>query len=1109
MLCIIQESINAQDDEIRLKAEDLQLREIFREIENKSDYAFFFNAQYAELSNKISIDLRSDKISYILDTLLSGTRLYYKILENDFVVIIPKSNMNGIDVSGRITDIAGNPIGGVHIVEKGTETGVISDFKGNYAINVSSGDIMLQFSCIGYSTQEVYVGDQSIINMILSQDVYGLEELVITGYGIQKKSDLTGAISSVSGEKLNKTPVSNIDQALQGRASGLMIFSENGSPGSDIVVRVRGISSINGATPLFVVDGVPLSSDAISALNPNDIESIEILKDASSSAIYGATGGNGVILITTKKGDEGTLVADLNYYYGIQSPYKKLDMMNTEEFFSVYSKIAPPDYYWPADTFRYFPDIDYQERLFRNAPIHRLNFSVSGGNNRSTYWFSSSYFFQEGVIPNSKYNRVTLRLNSSHKLSKKITIGQNLTLVNENTSGFLSWQYNHAYQSPIVLAVQMHPFVEPYDENGEWNTSPLSSIINPFVYVDITDRDFPIYRIIGDINLGLELFKGLRYKTIFGGGIDFRWTRQFEPTFYYNSAFNRESAIIHRESARNYNWSWQQILSYSLTMKNHQFTVMAGMEAGYYLNENIIGERSDPLLETREMHYFDASINEDNWMLNGGGEEVASGAYFGRLIYNYKGKYLFTSNFRKDYSSKFGPNNRSGTFPSISVGWKFTEEKLMESIGFISFGKLRVGWGQTGNSNFRPYVHYALVKSENVYSYPLDNGDVALPGTAPHGITNKEIAWEALEDVDIGLDLMFWENRISFTFDYFKKYNKGMIIEVPTPDIAGLYQQSESNEGGSAKFIDNVGNVENTGVEISAGFKNTLGRLKHSVETNFTYFKNIVGDINDNVIIGGMAYTFTNLNYTAEGYPMGSLYGYVTDGLFRPEDAEIINGGLVVTNQPSYINEQGERVYAQPNAQPGDVRFKDLNNDGNITSEDRTVIGNPHPKYIVGISYELLYKQFDFSMFWQGQFGHQYFRINKSWLYNSNGRFNWHKDVLNRYTNENTDADLFRLDYFNSNRNDRISDWYVEDAGYLRLKNIQLGYTIPQSLTESMNIEVFRIYIGARDLLTFTKYGGLDPEIASNETQDPLQEGIDVATYPRPRVFIFGFNVTF
>jgi TonB-linked SusC/RagA family outer membrane protein len=1070
--------------------------------------------------NKILWRSRLKTISVILTVMLVGSFFISLNARNKSLIEQP-----GQTITGKIITAEGEELPGVNIIIQGTTLGTVSDINGNFSLDVPSEYLSgnLQVSYVGYLTEVVNIGGLTEINVTLIPDLQQLEEIVVVGYGVQKKSDLTGAIASVTGDKISEVAVSGVDLALQGRAAGVYVTSESGAPGSDVVVQVRGISSVNKNDPLYVIDGAISSHYAISALNPNDIESIEVLKDASSAAIYGASGGNGVILITTKKGEKGKVKAELDYYYGIQNAHRRVEMCNPEEFFSIYNDIMPPARQWPDSVIEGLPSYNYQDLLYKNAPMHSINLSVSGGNEASTYRFSAGYFYQGGVVPPSKYTRLNLRINSSHKIGKRITFGENISLSNETYWGYENWRINHGYNSPISQAIQMHPFVEPYDSAGNWSTSPLSNVTNPFVEVDNTDRELPEYRAFGDLNLQLDIVKGLFYKTIFGASLDMRHDRNFVPAYFFNPTKNNPSSQLQRREQRTYSWSWQHVLQYDFSLLNsYNFSLMGGFESGYSLYEWSEGTRYDLINETREMHYFDASLDEGSITLNGGGNEIASYAYFGRVNFDYKGKYLFTFNIRNDYSSKFGPENRSGLFPAFSAGWKFSEEGFIQNIPFLSFGKIRGGWGQMGNSNIDPYKYYAVVRAENVYTYAIDNTMPPTTGASLHGIPNRALHWEAMNSTNIGVDLGFLENRISVTADYFVKNNEGMLLERPLPAIAGTYQESPSNEGGPTEYVMNIGNNKNTGIEATIGFKNITGKFRHAVDLNFTWVKNEVGNISGDTLISPVtAYTFSNMTLSTQGYPLGSLYGFVTDGLFTEEDAQMIEGRLVVTNQPFRILSTGAISYMQPNAQPGDIRFVDINGDSLLNQSDRAIVGNPHPKFLVGFSYSLNFMNFDLSMFWQGAFGHDIFQLNKVWLYNTSGNTNWCKDALNRYRSPvydvdgvtildpgNTDTDLFRISVSDRNINLRLSDWFVEKGGYLRMKNIQIGYSLPENITNKLGLEKFRVYAGAKDLITITKYPGLDPEIYTDR-EDPTNRGIDLGVYQKPRVFLFGFNATF
>jgi TonB-linked SusC/RagA family outer membrane protein len=689
------------------------------------------------------------------------------------------------------------------------------------------------------------------------EDIIGLEEVIVTGYGMQKKSDLTGAIASVSGEDLTEIPAASFDDALEGRASGVYASSETGAPDATAVIQIRGVSSINGGDPLIVVDGVPSSIYAINSINASDIASVEVLKDASSQAIYGASGGNGVILITTKKGELNKLTAELDYYFGYQVPKNNVSMCSTEEFFNVYNEIGVPERVkldWTEDTIPYLPNTNWQEEITRKALMQNINLAISGGNERSTFRFSTGYLTQEGVVPNSDYNKFNVRINSEHKLLERVKIGENIAFTRDFYDGFVNWYFNDFYASPLALALKMHPFVEPYIEGGapleyNWGTSAISpGLENPFVKVDIINREVPRYRLKGDMNLAIEIIKGLTFKSIANGGLDIGYLKEFNPIYHYSATNYNEVSSLERTVWKNHSWYLQHTLTYNFSLAQHNLSLMAGYEANYYKNEGFIASIDNLLSQDEAMHYFNSATGSpslDDYLTI---EEIANDAYFGRINWDYKGKYLITSNIRRDQSSKFGPAYRSGIFSSFSLGWKFSEENFMQGLTWLSFGKIRAGWGQIGNSGIGSYKYYARVITTDMYNASLDNETISA-GVASHGIPNLELRWEAMKSTNIGIDLAFFNNKLTFSADYFEKSNDGMLIDKQTPDLAGTFQINEWNEGGSTELVANLGEVFTKGYEFTIGFKTKTGDFQHDMNMNFSYVENEVGDIGGDTIL--------------------------------------------------------------------------------------------------------------------------------------------------------------------------------------------------------------------------------------------------------------------
>ena len=1038
-------------------------------------------------------------------------------------------------VTGTVTTAEGEKLPGVNIIIKGTSIGTVTDVEGNYSLVVPEEHLSgeLQISYVGYLTETLKIAGQRAINVIMIPDLQLLEEIVVIGYGVQRKSDLTGAIASVSGEKLVEVPVAGVDQALQGRAAGVNVISNTGMPGGSISIQIRGISSINGNQPLVIVDGVPSS---LNGLNPNDVESIEVLKDASSAAIYGASGGNGVILITTKKGSAGKAKASFNFYRGWQEPWKKVDVCNSQEYARIMNWIAiledpnDPDYFsTQPDT---LPNYDWQDIMFRTAVMDNYDFSISGGNEISTYMLSTSYTTQEGILRNSDYNRLTVRINSDHKLGKRIKIGENVNFINSKTNGYDEWVYTQEYNTPMRNILPMYPYLAPYDEEGVWTKPPNGS--NPKVAEDVLHEQRYRYNLAGNTYAEINLLKGLTFISRLSGGLNFEIDDIFKPVYDHVPTDKNEVSSVEKTVRRHLEWNWQNYATYALNfLSDHNITVMAGMESGYDKNIDITGTREGLINETPEMRYFNASLNDTslNQLIEGGGDESSRYAYFGRLNYDYKGKYLLTANFRRDGSSRFGPGYRFGNFPSFSAGWKFSEEEFARNIPYLSFGKLRFGWGSTGANAPGLYAYYARVNSTlSAFNYIYDRSSLST-GAAPVQMPNREIRWETMIMSNVGIDLGFFENQLNFTADYFVKTSEDMLLYQPQPALSGIYQFASDvyQLGGDARPIVNVGSIENKGLELSLGYRKISGSLRHAADFNITFIKNKVLDLKgDSLAYGSVGVNLSPITMTKAGYPMSQFYGFVTDGIFTEEDAAVDEDGRVyIWNQPFTINAVGDTIYAQRRAAPGDLHFVDVNGDSLITNADRTMIGSPLPKFTLGFSYNIEYKGFDMNLFLQGSFGNKIFNGIKNWLYNQEVGGNRSTDLLDQYRSPvydddgnlvdagNTNTTMFRLDPRGLNGNlTRVSDIYIEDGSYLRLKNIQLGYTLPAKLTQRVGIESFRIYVGAKNLITITKYTGFDPEIGPNVSAPAAQRNLLMgtdkgATYPQTRMYLTGINMTF
>jgi len=1030
-------------------------------------------------------------------------------------------------IKGVVTDQKNSSsLPGLTVLVKGTSVGTVTDIDGNYSIMASDKDVLV-FSFVGYTKKEVVVGNQTSINVTLVEDVMGLDEVVVTGYGVQKKSDLTGAVSSVSGENLTKMPMANIEQALQGQAAGVNITSKSGRPGEGVDIKIRGISSINGTQPLVIVDGV---SGDLSNLNPNDIASIEVLKDASSAAIYGSTGGNGVILVTTKKGSVGKMKTSINMYRGLESVARKIEMMNSQEWMAVNEELVPKG----AVALNSRPDTlktyEWQDIVFNPALSQNYDITTSGGNEVSNILISTSYSKQEGIVKNTDYQRITFRINSEHKITKRITLDEKISFSNTVNKGLEEWQWHNYYSNPMYKTLIMDPSVPAYDENsiatGKWGTSNWS-LENPLVDLDLSNRIAKQNNFEGNFGLKINILKGLDYTSRFNGKLNFGDNKEYQAKYFYTATINNSADLLIGSMRRDLSYNFQNILNYQTTIAgDHNISAMAGMEASKWWWYDISGTRTGLPSEDEWMLYFDTSTDgtSDIQVVKGAGRSGANLAYFGRINYDYKSKYLLTLNFRRDGSHSFGPNFRWGNFPSFSLGWKFTEESFMENINAISFGKLRFGYGQTGANARSGHPFLAQVVSRTNYEYSFDNTSSSI-GTGPFQIANTDIHWESINMSNLGLDMSFFDNRLSFSADLFDKVNKGMLMLKEVPRTAGTYNGSNPEV--------NVGSIRNYGYEITITARKKEGDLKGSIDLNLTGVRNEVLSLATDSMLVGRVHVLQPTNITCVGQPVAQFYGYLWDksvgnGLFRETDPqEKIGARTFITNQPYTEDANGKKTFAQPNAKPGDVRFKDVTGDNKIGTDDRVNLGSPLPKLIYGFSLNLEYKGFDLSAFFNGTIGNKILNGTKQYTYYLQGNGNHAAEFANRYVEkdivkkdangndmvvvkQNIDTDIPR----NASDNYAVlSEFFIEDGSYLMLKNLVIGYTIPQNLTTKIGIDKIRIYGGAKNLFTLTKYTGFSPEVAGIQAQSGstpvLESGVDLGVYPTTKMIYFGVNIGF
>ncbi len=1054
-----------------------------------------------------------------------------------------------LTVSGVISSSADKaPVIGASIMIKGTQTGTISDLDGKYTISAPKGSTLV-FSYVGMIAQEITVAS-SVINVDLKENAQVLDEMVVIGYGVQKRSDITGTISSVNMSQVSKMPVANLSQALQGAASGLQVNDNSGQPGSGVNIRIRGISSINGGNPMWVIDGVPGGADGV---NPNDIESIEILKDASTAAIYGVNAANGVILVTTKKGSEGKLNLNFNAFYGVQQVMKQMNMADGPSFghymneYELAYKTRANKLSFPSPgKIDSLPTYDYLKNSFQQAATQSYNLSLSTGKANSNVYFAINHTNQDGIINGSNYQKLNLLLNSEFKVRSWLTIGERAQFGTSERKGFPEWKFQSEYESPLMAASIFLPFdqetvVDKVDGKTYFTGDRFGNVSPSAKLQYLANENNNSYGGTITTYIKIEPIKNLIFESRLTGNTYFNESYSFQDIYTIkNTTMRNDRTSFSRNYGKSMGWGWQNFVTYSTSIADvFNVSAVAGMESGWGYSHDMSGVRYDLFSTDPNNWFFNSSTDNLSvaQIVKGGGSESSSYAYFGRLQADYKSKYLFQVIARQDKSSKFGPENRTGFFPSASVGWKFTEESFMKDINGLSFGKVRYAYGSSGNNNLDNYQYYGTASINQNYSYTFDNTTNASIGAAPTMLVNKAIHWEDIVTQNFGLDLGLFNNQLMLNFDYFTRENKGMLIRVAVPDIAGWYVKDAYHEGGEAAAFSNVGTMRNTGFEFTGSWKQVINKdLSYGIDANFTYVKNKATSIGETRYDGACRGISGNLTRTENGGPIGEFYGFKTMGIFQEKDGTMYEdpktGQITwtMTNQPYTLDPiSGNKVYAQPNAAPGDYIFQDANGDGKITEADKMNLGNPHPKYIAALTFNTSYKWLDFSMLWTGQFGQKIFNaVNAFILSEGTGDItknlpqtyvdgHWRNSVWNKGLDPLVDAPTYparhetatwaRYDRFNSNQNfNRMSDIYIEDGSYVRLQNVQLGFTFPQGLIRALTLSDFRVYGSVSNLLTFTKYSGMDPVLNNGNV---LVANVDKAGYPVSRTWTVGCSIKF
>jgi TonB-linked SusC/RagA family outer membrane protein len=1009
-----------------------------------------------------------------------------------------ESALQEVIVKGIVTSsMEGVPLPGVNILEKGTMNGTVTDANGKYTLTISSANAILVFSYIGYLSEEVPVEGRSVIDMTLAEKIEELGEVVVVGYGTTRKSDLTSAVASVNMKEMQKLSATSLEQGIQGRAAGVYVTQKSGKPGEAANIYIRGPGSINGTDPLWVVDGIPIQGQ----YDQSDIESIEVLKDASSAAIYGARGANGVILVTTRRGKEGKPSINFSTYQGITNPLNVPDLVNSYDYAKykdesfvnggfpnsfVYHSIAQnPDTLLPVST-------DWMDELFHNGSVQNYTLDFSGGNKVSRVYSSISYLNQRGTYYKTSYERITVNFNTDNEIKKWLKIGNSLNLSFSKTDPKAITDETMLRVNPF-MKVMDETLTHPYTHYGQLTGEYGFQNGNPIGIEDVESKLEKSYRVVGSIYVDVNPFKGLTWRTSIGANLSFldksAYISRYDFLYITRDKDRLENNLELRDS-----YVGNSVLTYNFTRNRHSLTAMAGFEIideepGH--NYNMSGEdvqngkitytNTDITLRTLEGDYSD----NIRW---------ASG--FGRLFYNFSDKYLFTFNIRADGTSKFARGNKIGVFPSGSAAWRITKEEFMSNIARFADLKLRFGYGVVGNASFKDgFPYLATLYSNKVYYVLGNNYDISglRTGMFADNFANEELIWESVYTTNAGFDLLLFHNRLEINADYYLKNTKDMLIPVNLPNSAGL--------GSDKDALINVGKVNNSGVDVQIRYKGNFGAFSYSVGGNISYNKTEVLSLNaDDQITTGELSQF----YTAPGLPMSSYQGYIVEGIWQAtaEDTAAIVDRLITAN----TIKKKSQYNTKRNTAPGDLIYSDLNGDGLINKSDMAILGDPWPKYVYGLNFSGDYKGFDMTIFLQGVLGNEIYNLSKRVYENTYGDYSFTNEISERWTPDNPSNTNPRLAYGDPNKNlTTSSSYFVEDGSYMRVKNLVIGYTLPQQLVNKIGFVNCRIYLSGQNLLTFTKYTGMDPEIGGKSN---VERVLDNGIYPQSRTYMVGLQVS-
>ena len=970
-----------------------------------------------------------------------------------------------ITVQGVVKDQTGETVIGASVMEKGTTNGTITGIDGDFSLNMSpNGTLVVSF--VGYKTQEVQVKGQKQLQVVLSEDAEMLDEVVVIGYGTMKKSDLTGAVSSIGNKDIKDSPVSNLGQAIQGKISGVQIV-DAGKPGDNVSIKIRGLGSINNCDPLVVIDGVPTDL-GLSSLNMADVERLDVLKDASATAIYGSRGANGVVMITTKRGTEGKGKLAVSANYSFQNATNVPSLLNAAQYAELSNDMMVnsgrnPNPEW-ANPSELGAGTDWMDELLRTGVMQNYTVSYSGGNEKSHYYVSGGFLDQSGIVKSVNYRRFTFQSNSDAQVLKWLKFSNNITFSADTKK---SGSYN------IGDALKALPIYPVKNEDGSWsgpdgNSEWYGSTRNPIGPTELNKSQTDGYNFLANLTAELTFTKWLKFKSTFGYDAKFWFIDNFTPKYNWKPTPTEETSR-YKSDNKSFTYLWDNYFLFDHTFaEKHRVGLMAGMSAQWNTNDYLNAQKNVFMFDN--VHEMDNG--EEMYAIGGNETEWALLSYMARVNYSYEDRYLLTATIRRDGSSRFGKKHRWGTFPSVSVAWRASQEKWFPKNDYINDLKVRAGYGVTGSQASVGNYSYLASYNTSVYPFGISSGNqTALVSST---LANPYIHWEEVAQTNIGFDASLFNSRVMFSFDAYLKETRDMLVKASIPITSGFEDTTTT--------YTNAGKVRNQGIEMSLHTINLTGELGWETNLTATYNKNKIKDLNSDVPYYINQINNSYVTMLAKDYPINVFYGYVTDGIFQ--------------NQ-SEVNTHA----VQPGAEPGDIRFRDLNNDGVINDSDRTVIGNPNPSWLFSMNNSLSYKGFELSVFLQGIAGNKIYNANNIDNTGMAAAYNQTTDVLKRWQGEGTSNSMPRAVFGDPNQNTRVSDRFVENGSYLRLKNITLSYTFPKQWLQKAQIENARLSLSCENVATLTGYSGFDPEVGIN--------GIDQNRYPISRTFSLGLNFNF